>query len=129
MLVCVCREGSEEQVPFKVIEAETGTFSRLALLNLPDPTIPGASKSPDLEYCSALMIVGRKASLVLRCTERKSKENINTGPTAPQQNMLALILWCVSRATITSSQSFSTATQPPAPRSPSVVLAGPTGGH
>ena len=63
--VCVCREGSEEEVLYKVIEAETGTFSRLA--------IPGASKSPDLEYCSALMIIGKKASLVLRCTERKSK--------------------------------------------------------
>ena len=71
--VCVCREGSEEEVPYKVIVAETGTFSRLALLNLLDPTIPGASKSPDLEYCSALMMAGRKASLVLRCTERKSK--------------------------------------------------------
>lgn len=90
--VCVCREGSEEEVPYKVIEAETGTFSRLALLNLLDPIIPGASKSPDLEYCSALMMAGRKASLVLRCTERKSKYK----PHAPQQNMLALILWRVS---------------------------------
>ena len=73
--VCVCarREGSEEEVLYRVIEAETGTFSRLALLNLLDPTIPGAFKYPDLEYCSVLMIVGRKASLVLRCTERKSK--------------------------------------------------------